>query len=273
MKKIFFRFLQTFLFLYVLLCLFMYIFQEGFIFHPRQLPQNYDFRFNQKFEEINIEVDDRIHLNGLLFKSDTAKGLIFYLHGNAGSIERFGRIAETYTNFNYDIFMIDYRGFGKSEGSISSQKQFFNDLQVVYEKLLESYNEDEIVILGFSLGTAPAAKIASENNPKLLILQAPFYSLIDMMRRTYPFLPTFILKYRFETYKYIEKCEMPVVVFHGTEDRTVHYKSSLKLREHFKAQDTLITLDGQGHNGMRYNNEYLKTINKLLRKEYNVILQ
>ena len=79
---------------------------------------------------MNIKMNDNTLLNGLLFKTDNSKGVIFYLHGNAGSLNSWGEVAKAYTDLNYDVFMIDYRGYGKSEGSISSQGQFFQDMQL-----------------------------------------------------------------------------------------------------------------------------------------------
>jgi len=203
-------------------------------------------------------------LNGILFKSDSSKGLIFYLHGNAGSLNSWGDVAKTYTDLNYDVFIIDYRGFGKSEGSIENQGQLFDDLQIAFNVMKEKYAEDKIIVLGYSIGTGLAAKIASVNHPKLLILQAPYYSLTDMMKHDYPIIPTFILKYKFDTYKYIENCNMPIVIFHGNADEVIYYNSSIKLKALLKKSDKLITLNGQGHNGITDNPVYIEEIKKIL---------
>jgi hypothetical protein len=243
------------------------LFQEKLIFFPQKLNKNYQFSFDQKFEEINVRTIDGITLNGILFKADSSKGLIFYLHGNAGSLSSWGEVARTYTDLNYDIFMLDYRGYGKSEGSISGEGQLFQDMQTVYDELKNKYNEDSIIVLGYSLGAGLASKIASTNNPKLLILQAPFYSLTDMMRHTFPIIPTFILKYKLKTNEFIKNCKMPIVIFHGNQDEVIYYNSSLKLKELFKEKDTLITLNGQGHNGMSDNRDYIVEIQKILTRE------
>jgi pimeloyl-ACP methyl ester carboxylesterase len=191
--------------------------------------------------------------------------LIFYLHGNAGSLASWGEVAKTYTDLNYDVFMLDYRGYGKSEGSITSPSQLFNDVQIAYDELKNDYPENEVIILGYSLGTGPASKLASANNPKLLILQAPYYSLTDMMKHNYYIIPTFILKYKFETHNYLKDCKMPLIIFHGTNDGVIYYGSSLKLQQQFKPQDKLITLNGEGHNGISENPEYLREIEKILK--------
>ena len=264
MKKIFFRIFKILIVIVIVLFGLLFYFQEKLIFFPQKLDKNYQFNFDQSFSEINIKSFDGISLNGLLFKADSSKGLIFYLHGNAGSLINWSRVAKTYTNLNYDVFILDYRGFGKSDGSISSQKQIFKDIQFAYNEMMKSYEENEIIVLGYSIGTGLAAKIASTNKPKLLILQAPYYSMIDMMRNTYPVIPTFILKYKFETDKFIKDCEMPIVVFHGDQDEVIYYGSSLKLKEHFKIQDTLISLIGQKHNGMTNNPDYKIELQKIL---------
>ena len=160
--------------------------------------------------------------------------------------------------------MLDYRGYGKSEGKIYSEKQIYQDTQIAYDKLKTLYDESKIIILGYSIGTGPATKIASANHPKLLILQAPFYSLTDMMKHYYPIIPTFLLKYKFETNKFIKECKMPVVIFHGNRDEVIYYNSSIKLKKLIKETDTLITLHGEGHNGMSNNRQYITELQKIL---------
>lgn len=259
--------LKFLLVLFIIISGLLFVFQEKLIFFPQKLDKNYQFSFDQKFEEINIRTIDGISLNGLLFKADSSKGLIFYLHGNAGSLSSWGEVARTYTDLNYDVFILDYRGYGKSEGSISGQGQLFQDMQTVYDELANKYNEDSIIVLGYSIGAGLASKIASTNKPKLLILQAPFYSLTDMMRHTFPIIPTFILKYKLKTNEFIKNCKMPIVIFHGNQDEVIYYGSSLKLKELFKEKDTLITLNGQGHNGMSDNRDYIVEIQKILTRE------
>jgi uncharacterized protein len=150
------------------------------------------------------------------------------------------------------------------EGKITSQKQLFEDVQTAYNEIKKRYREDSITVLGYSLGTGPATWLASHNRPKRLILQAPYYSLSDMMRHYYPILPAFILKYPLRTHEYIQQCSMSVVLFHGDGDEVIYYGSSLKLKEVVKPTDTLITLKGWGHNGMSDNPQYREAISKIL---------
>ena len=160
--------------------------------------------------------------------------------------------------------MLDYRGFGKSEGKVNGQKQFFQDIQTVYDVLKTKYPEDKIIVLGYSIGTRLAAKLASTNNPSLLILQAPYYSLKDLIQHKLPIIPSFLLKYTLETNKYLRNCKIPIVIFHGKEDEVIYYGSALKLKEEYQNQITLIPLIGLGHNGMTENPDYKIEIKKVL---------
>lgn len=264
-KKRIIRTLELLLIFYVLICVLLYFFQEKLIFFPDKLNKDFKFNFGQPFKELTVKTKDGKLLNGLLFTSDSTKGLLFYLHGNAGALNSWGSVAKRYTDLNYDVFILDYPGYGKSEGSIKSQAKLFGDIQMAYDEMKKRYKEENIVILGYSIGTGLAAKLASANHPRLLILQAPYYSLTDMMRHTYPIIPTFILRYKFQTNEYLKNCQMPVVIFHGNQDEVIYYGSSLKLKKGLKRTDTLITLNGQGHNGITDNPEYISTLGNILK--------
>jgi pimeloyl-ACP methyl ester carboxylesterase len=264
-KKLLIRTLKLLLIFYVGICILSYFLQEKFIFFPEKLDKSFQFSFTQEFREINVTTKEGKLINGLLFTTDRSKGLIFYLHGNAGSLRTWGDVAKRYMNLNYDVFILDYPGYGKSEGNINRQQQLVDDVQQAYDEMKKRYKEQNIVIVGYSIGTGPAAIIASINNPRLLILQAPYYSLSDLMKHYYPIIPTFLLKYKFETNESLKTCKMPVVVFHGDEDEVVYYGSSLKLKQSFKLNDTLITLKGQGHNGITDNPQYINSIGEILK--------
>lgn len=251
--------------LYALVCLLAYAGQEMIIFHPQVLSKSHQFESPLDFEELTINVEDDVALNSLLFKSPSpSKGLIFYLHGNAGSLQGWSRVAPYYAESGYDVCVIDYRGFGKSDGQIENEVQFYNDIQIVYDEMKLRYDEKNIVVLGYSIGTGVAAKIAKDNHPKHLILQAPYVSLEDIMKQRMSFLPTFLLKYDFRTDQFLEGLKVPVTLIHGTKDRIIPYQSSLDLQKYLKPIDTLITLQGQEHNRLTSNKQYLEEIRKLL---------
>ena len=250
--------------LYVMICLIAYLLQEKLIFLPEKLSDSYEFSFNIPFDEIYVKTTDDKRLHGLLFKTNASKGLIFYLHGNAGSLASWGDVAEVYTAMGYDIFLLDYRGYGKSEGLIESEQQVYSDVQQAYNQMLNHYTEQSIIVLGYSIGTGPASWLASNNNPAMLILQAPYFSLTDIAGRMFPFIPKALVKYKFENYKHVQACKMHVVIFHGDDDEVIYTGSSEKLKDFLKPDDKLIILPGVGHNGMTYDRTYNMEIGKIL---------
>jgi len=266
MKRILLNILKVIIGLYILVCVAFYFFQEKIIFLPETLEKSHQFDFEQAFEELNFKTADGKLINGLLFKADSTKGLIFYLHGNAGSLKQWGNAASTYTDLDYDIFILDYRGYGKSEGKITSQEQVFQDNQMVYDELAKGYDEKNIILLGYSIGSGMASFLASENDSKRLILQAPYYSLTDLAGQMFPFIPSFTLRYKFATNEYLKNCNMPVTIIHGNEDAVIPYESSLRLKAEFESKIELITLDGLGHNGLTTNEDYKKALKTVLEK-------
>jgi uncharacterized protein len=252
---------------YILICTLAFFFQEQMIFFPQTLARDFKFGFSGDYYEQFVEMEDGKQLHALLFKTENPKGVVFYLHGNAGSLEGWGSVAETFTNLNYNLFIPDYRGYGKSEGRIKSEAQLHRDMQSLYKHVAGQYPEDDIIVLGHSIGSGMAARLAAKNKPRLLILQAPFYSVPDLKNNTTPLqiLPSFLLRYRLETGKYVREIKAPIAVLHGDEDKIIYYGSSLKLKEKFKPGDTLITLKDFGHNNFLGTQRYEEEIAKILR--------
>ena len=233
--------------IYLLYASYIYFNQEQMIFVASKLPPAYKFDFKQNFEELNIPSFDNKKLNGLLFKTPNPKGLIFYLHGNGSELNSWGNIASIYTNLDYDIFILDYRGYGKSEGEIENQEQFLKDVSFAYNNLAAKYNNNQIVIIGYSIGTGAATYLASVHNPKMLILQAPYYNFLEFSSTRAPFLPDFLKKFTFETNKYIIKVKSPIYIFHGDEDHLIPNDNSVRLQKLMKPTDSLFILQHQGH--------------------------
>ncbi|GAB3731258.1 alpha/beta fold hydrolase [Hymenobacter agri] len=250
--------------LYVLLCGVLYFKQEKLLFGPTRLPADYRFRFLGQFEERWTTAADGTRLHGLLFKVPASKGLIFYLHGNGGALNSWGDAAAAYTALGYDVFLPDYRGYGKSGGTISSQAQLLADVDTVYRHLLPEYPENRTVVLGYSLGTGPATWLAARHHPRLLILQAPYFSMRDMAARRYPFVPGFLLRYPMPTNELIARVSAPIVLFHGDRDEVIDYHASLRLKALLRPTDKLVVLPGAHHNGMTDNPDYRRALAQLL---------
>ncbi len=249
--------------LYSLLCFYLYAKQESILFRQTKIPAYYSFGFPGNVQEKFITATDGTPLSTLLFKADSSKGVILYLHGNGGTLASWGSLAKTYTARHYDVLMMDYRGYGKSGGEITNEAQLYEDVQRVYNELKKDYPEGKITVLGYSMGTGFATWLAAHNHPARLMLQAPYYNMSDLMTEHFPIVPTFILKYKLTTNYWLPKVTCPIFIFHGDVDRVVNCRASVRLKELLKTGDEFIMLHGQGHNGITENEEYLSALGRV----------
>ncbi|WP_246236302.1 alpha/beta hydrolase [Flavobacterium ajazii] len=234
------------------------------VFHNSKLPKDYKFDYQQKFEEVNIASFDGAILNGLLFKAEKSKGLVFYLHGNAGTLETWGKIAKIYTSLGYDIFILDYRSFGKSDGEIENEDQLSKDISIVYKKVTEKYSQNKIIIAGYSIGSGFAAKLALENNPKALILQAPYYNFLELSSSRVPFFPDFMKKFSLETNLHLPKVKSPIYIFHGIDDQLIPIDNSIRLKKLLKSNVCFYPLKNQEHIGVNENEDFQEQLKIIL---------
>ena len=266
MKQTVITTIQVVCFFYVLVCTLAYIFQEKLIFQSIELEQTHKFSFKNEFEEQIFKAPSGASIHSLFFKSKDSKGLIFYLHGNAGSLDTWGHISKLYTMSNYDVLMIDYPSFGKSTGKIDSEQEVLEDVNYVYEQMLKQYARDKIVVIGYSIGSVFASYISSIHNPKLLILQSPFDELATLMKDQYPLLPGFLLNYEFNNVKHLKKSSSKMILFHGKQDELIGYEHSLRIKEQVSNVDTLYLFENHGHNNMNKHKKYVQLVRKELRE-------
>lgn len=254
-----------FVVVYVLLNVIVYFLQERFIFKPERLPADFEYQYqDQIFEEYNIEVANDININGIHFKVKEPKGIVFYLKGNSRSIKGWGKFAIDFTRYGFDVLMIDYRGFGKSTG-IRTEEGIKKDLQLVYEELKKQVDEKYIILYGRSLGSGFAAKLASVNNPRMLILDAPYYSVRHIAKRFLPIMPmALLLRFPVKTYRWIEYVKCPIKIIHGTSDKLIPFKTSIKLSKINPENTRLYPVIGGGHNNLHTYPQYHRFLEEIL---------
>ena len=258
------KILKWLVIVYVFITVLAYFFQEKLIFQPQVLPQDYVFNFDRNFEEVNLKTPDSAIINALHFKVQQPKGVVLYFHGNSGSLKGWGQVTQYFGNFNYDTFVMDYRGYGKSTGGFD-EKKMYTDAQLCYDYLKKQYDEDKIVVYGKSLGTTFATKVAADNSPHQLILEVPFYNLAAAGKHRFPFAPIFLLNYKFMTNEHIQHVVCPITFFHGTEDWITPYDDSKKLFEEVTVKEKeFVTIEGGSHNNLLQYEEYHNALKELL---------
>ena len=236
-------------FFFVTIAIIVFMLQEKLIFFPEVLPDNHRFSFQNHFEEkyFNCPSGNRIH--ALYFPAENAKGIVLYFHGNAGSLNGWGGVAADFLPLNYSVVIPDYPGYGKSRGKLS-EKNLYSDAQHIFDVISKQHAGENITIYGRSIGSGIAAHLAHKNTARALILESPFFNLPDLKKKLFPFIPDFLLRYRFRTDQVIQKVSCPVYIIHGNSDEVVYFGSSLKLQELFKPADRLFAIDGGHHNDL-----------------------
>lgn len=250
---------------YILLSILLFFLQDYFLFKPEKLSKDFQFYYaNQETDEYNIETRDGATINGLHFKAKNPKGIVFYLKGNSKSIKGWGKFAVDFTRHGYDVIMVDYRGFGKSTGR-RTQKAIKRDMQLVYNHIKQEVAEKYIILYGRSLGSGFATKLASMNNPRMLILDAPYYSLSRVAKKFIPFMPlSLLIKFPMPTYKWLKYVQCPIHIIHGTDDRLIPYKTSVRLSRIQPKLTTMHTVIGGGHKDLNTFESYHKMLGEIV---------
>jgi uncharacterized protein len=250
---------------YALLMILVYFLQDRLIFKPEKLSQHFVFKYESPFRELFFDVEPGVRINGLHFYREKPVGLILYFHGNTRSIKGWAKYSADFYRYNYDVVLIDYRGFGKSTGR-RTERGMIKDMQFVYDTLLAQYPEDHLIIYGRSMGSGFATRLASDNHPRYLILDAPYYSFWRVVERYLPFLPLqFVLRFKLRSDQWIPNVVCPVYILHGTKDRLIPIRHSEKLRTLNPERVTLIRIEGGRHNNLPDFPEYHNFIRDILK--------
>jgi uncharacterized protein len=227
----------------------LWVGQEKLLFHPRTLPADHRFNAGADVQEVFIDVPGA-RLNALHLRLPAPDGVVFYLHGNAGHLQSWFVNTEPYRRANLDLFMLDYRGFGKSSGRIESEAQLHADVRTAWEHIAAQYDGRHRVFIGRSLGSGLVATLAAEVQPELTMLISPYQSIAALAGEIYPWVPGALLRYPIRTDLALPKIEGPVLMLHGDRDRTIPLEHSRRLLA-VAPTARLVVIDGAGHNDLQ----------------------
>jgi pimeloyl-ACP methyl ester carboxylesterase len=191
---------------------------------------------------------------------------VLYFHGNMENVRHYAPYAKDFTGQGYEVWMLDYPGYGKSTGKFS-EANLYTYAQVVYKLARSRWAADHIILYGKSLGTGVAAQLASVHNCRRLILECPYYSMTSLARRYLFLYPVgSMLHYRFPTNEYLPVVAAPITIFHGTSDGVVSYGNASRLRDLLKPGDEFITIEGGGHNDLHEHAEFVSRLQQTLQE-------
>ncbi|MDZ7839714.1 MAG: alpha/beta hydrolase [Gammaproteobacteria bacterium] len=177
------------------------------------------------YEDLRIRTDDGVELSAWLVPADPDRGLLLFFHGNAGNISHRLESIEIFHRLGLSVLIVDYRGYGRSEGR-PSERGTYRDAAAVWQFSTGNLGRpaDEIVVFGRSLGAAIAAQLADTTAvpPAALIIESPFTSVPDMAQRVYPFLPArWLTRFDYPTRDYVAAAGCPVLVVHSEDDEII----------------------------------------------------
>jgi uncharacterized protein len=227
----------------------LWLWQERLLFHPRTLPADHRFNVGADVHEVFIDVPGA-RLNALHLRLPDPDGVVFYLHGNAGHLQSWFVNADFYRQLNLDLFMIDYRGFGKSSGRIESEAQLQADVRAAWQHVAARYEGRRRVFFGRSLGTGLAATLAAEVQPELTVLVSPYESIAALAGEIYPWVPGALLRYPIRTDLALPQVRGPVLLLHGDRDTTIPLDHSRRLLQRAPTA-RLVVIEGTGHNDLQ----------------------
>jgi hypothetical protein len=240
--------------IYAAILAFLFFRQESLIFKPSKLPADHQYQL-AGLSEVQIPVDGAV-IFARHFKNPAPKGVLFFLHGNAGNLDGWITSVDLYRRTNYDLFMIDYRGYGKSGGQIESEAQLHADVRRAWDFIAPQYTGKSNVIFGRSLGTGLAAKLAADVQPAMTILVSPYVSMLAMRDEYYSFVPTALLRYPLRTDENLPRIKTPIVLVHGEQDELIPVSHTLRLHAIAPSADKLI-VPGAKHGDLQLFPAYL----------------
>jgi fermentation-respiration switch protein FrsA (DUF1100 family) len=215
------------------------------IFHPSKVIIAYPSDYLLEYEDVYFKTSDNVKLNGWLIKGTSGTTVLFF-HGNGANISsRMGKL-RMFHELGLTTLIVDYRGYGKSEG-IPSELGLYRDAQAAYDYLLNrpEINKEKIVIYGESLGGAVAINLASKVKAAALVVDSSFTSAIAMGKLLYPMIPAFLVGFKFDSIVNITTISVPKLFLHSQTDDVVPwrlgqqlYKAAGEPKEFFEIRGT-----------------------------------
>lgn len=238
--------------IYVAIMAFVYYKQSSLIFYPNIPGRNLVATpedIGLGYEDVEFTTLDGIKLHGWFIANESARGTLLFFHGNAGNISHRLESISIFHELGLNVFIIDYRGYGQSEGKVT-EKGTYRDAEAAWKYLTETRNiaADQIIIFGRSLGASIAAWLASRHTPAALIVESSFSSVPSMAKRIYPFLPVhWLASFKYDTSRYIANIACPVLVAHSKNDEIIPFAEGLQVFEAAPEAKQFLEMRG-GHN-------------------------
>ncbi len=207
--------------------------------------------FGLAADDVWCETKDGVRIHGWFLQLKKSTLYLLFFHGNADNISVRLPKAKEWVSRGISVLLVDYRGYGKSEGEIKHGSDLCQDAQAALKWLQEkkSSTPSNIILYGESIGAVPAIELAAKEKFKAVILEAPFTSLKELAKHHYGIAPDFLLKdFLLDNESKISQIKSPVFVLHGTEDEIVPFSMGKRLFEKAPEPKQFFEIKGAHHN-------------------------
>jgi fermentation-respiration switch protein FrsA (DUF1100 family) len=250
-------------------------FETAVTFHPERAPWGGEWRVPAGGEDVWFETASGVRLHGWFVRASAgrpATATVIYFHGNGGNLSYTDWIAAELAARGFDVLLFDYRGYGRSEGSVTDERGLYEDADAAYDYVVRARGvpPESVVLYGQSLGTAAAADVAARNTCAALVLESGMSSARDMAATILPWLPSFLHglgRNRFDTAQKLGRVRRPVFVVHGDRDEIIPVEQGRKLFAAAREPKRLLIVEGAGHNDLSHvgGAKYLDTLADFIR--------
>lgn len=226
--------------------------ERRMIFYPSPAIESTPRQTGLEFEDIFFTTRDGVQLNGWFVPHPDARSTLIWFHGNAGNIShRVENIKLLHDLVKVNIFIFDYRGYGRSDGRPSEEGTYLDGeaaLELIRKKI-GTDAETKIILFGRSLGAAIAAEMATRFASQGLILESPFISIAEMARAMFPLLPIgSFLQTNYDVREKIKKLKVPLLVLHGERDEIVPFEHGKAVFDAAPEPKKFFAIPGAAHN-------------------------
>ncbi|WP_414551523.1 alpha/beta hydrolase [Anabaena sp. CCY 0017] len=244
---------------YSAICLLLFVKQHKFIFFPstviERTPEFFDLSYEDVWLPVKVSNGQTKLIHGWWIKAPRPDAdVLLYLHGNAINVSANVGHANRLHKLGFSVLLIDYRGFGRSEGDFPNEKRVYEDAAVAWNYLVKEQQilPNKIFIYGHSMGGAIAIDLALKQPEAAgLIVESSFTSIREMVayRNLFRIFPVnLILTQRFESLQKVPQLKLPVLFIHGTADTTVPSFMSQKLYHAAPEPKRLFLVQAADHN-------------------------
>lgn len=224
--------------------------EDFFIFHPTSVFDDVPEKWGLTCEDVFFDTEDNVRLHGWFFPLHGDKPVFLFCHGNAGNISHRLENIRLLLENGLQVFIFDYRGYGKSSGK-PSERGIYLDGLAAYDYLVrrDTWLSEEVVVFGRSLGASVAIEVALRRPVKALIVESAFTSTKEMAGMMPLFKPIhFLLPAHYDNRKKIASIMIPKLIIHGEEDDIIPFAMGKKLFRAAKAPKYFLPLKGAAHN-------------------------